>query len=314
MTDTTVHRPATGAGFALPAPAKLNLLLHITGRRADGYHDLQTLFVLLDHGDTLHFQADPALTLTCDHPHLPVDDDNLVLRAARLLRDATGCQRGARMHLQKRLPAGGGVGGGSSDAATALLGLNHLWQLNLGLDQLATLGLRLGADVPVFVRGRNAWAEGVGERLQAVDLPPLWFLVVDPGVAVSTARIFGDGELTRHTPAITLPASLGAATFEALLNNGHNDCEAVARRLFPPVDQALEWLQREAGNARMTGTGACCFARLAGAQAARDLKRRLPENWTAFVARSTELSPLHEALATLRAKQHPGPAFNDNAT
>ncbi|MCH2557368.1 MAG: 4-(cytidine 5'-diphospho)-2-C-methyl-D-erythritol kinase [Alcanivorax sp.] len=304
--------PATG--FALPAPAKLNLLLHIIGRRADGYHDLQTLFALLDHGDTLHFRPHDALTLTCDRPDLPVDEHNLVLRAARLLQQASGCHQGAALHLEKRLPAGGGVGGGSSDAATALLGLNHLWGLNLTLEQLATLGLQLGADVPVFVHGRNAWAEGVGERLQAVDLPPQWFLVVNPGVAVSTARIFSDGELTRHTPAITLPASLGAATFEALLNQGHNDCEAVARRLFPPVDQALEWLQREAGNARMTGTGACCFARLAGAQAARDLQRRLPENWTAFVARSTELSPLHEALATLRAKEHPGPASNDDAT
>ncbi|MCC4308254.1 4-(cytidine 5'-diphospho)-2-C-methyl-D-erythritol kinase [Alcanivorax marinus] len=304
--------PATG--FALPAPAKLNLLLHITGRRADGYHDLQTLFVLLDHGDTLHFRPHDALTLTCDRPDPPVDEHNLVLRAARLLQQATGCRQGAALHLEKRLPAGGGVGGGSSDAATALLGLNHLWGLDLSLDRLAALGLQLGADVPVFVHGRNAWAEGVGERLQAVDLPPQWFLVVNPGVAVSTARIFSDGELTRHTPAITLPASLGAATFEALLNQGHNDCEAVARRLFPPVDQALEWLQREAGNARMTGTGACCFARLAGAQAARDLQRRLPENWTAFVARSTELSPLHEALATLRAKEHPGPASYDDAT
>ncbi|UWN49079.1 4-diphosphocytidyl-2-C-methyl-D-erythritol kinase [Alcanivorax sp. ALC70] len=206
---------ASPVRFSLPAPAKLNLFLHITGRRADGYHELQTLFALLDHGDTLHFQAADELTLSCDRPDPPVDETNLVLRAARLLRDVTGTNLGARLHLEKRLPAGGGVGGGSSDAATALCGLNHLWGLGLDEERLAGLGLRLGADVPVFVRGRNAWAEGVGERLQAVELPEQWFLVVDPGVAVPTARIFGDGELTRHTPAITLPASLGRPPWNA---------------------------------------------------------------------------------------------------
>lgn len=296
------------APFSLPAPAKLNLFLHINGRRPDGYHLLQTLFVLLDHGDTLDFESADTLSLTCDNPALPVDDSNLVLRAARLLQRETGHDGGARLHLRKRLPAGGGVGGGSSDAATALWGLNLLWDLGLDTETLARLGLSLGADVPVFVRGRNAWAEGVGERLQAVELPPLWFLVVDPGVAVPTARIFGDGELTRHTPAITLPASLGAATFEAFLTEGHNDCEAVARRLFPAVDKALDWLQSEAGNARMTGTGACCFAHFADPQDARNALRHLPEYWTGFVARSTEISPLHEALATLRARQNSGPA------
>lgn len=296
------------APFSLPAPAKLNLFLHINGRRPDGYHLLQTLFVLLNHGDTLDFAAADTLSLSCDDPTLPVDDGNLVLRAARLLQQESGHRGGARLHLRKALPAGGGVGGGSSDAATTLWGLNRLWGLDLDVDTLARLGLSLGADVPVFVRGRNAWAEGVGERLQAVELPPLWFLVVDPGVAVPTARIFGDGELTRHTPAITLPASLGAATFEAFLKEGHNDCEAVARRLFPAVDKALDWLQSEAGNARMTGTGACCFAHFAERQDAQNAMRHLPEYWTGFVARSTEISPLHEALATLRARQNSGPA------
>ena len=296
------------APFSLPAPAKLNLFLHINGRRADGYHQLQTLFALLDHGDTLDFESADNLSLSCDNPRLPVDDGNLVLRAARLLQAESGHRGGARLHLRKQLPAGGGVGGGSSDAATALWGLNLLWGLELGPDTLARLGLSLGADVPVFVHGRNAWAEGVGEHLQPVELPKQWFLVVDPGVAVSTARIFGDGELTRHTPAITLPASLGAATFEAFLKEGHNDCEAVARRLFPAVDKALDWLQSEAGNARMTGTGACCFAHFADQQDAHNALRHLPEYWTGFVARSTEISPLHEALATLRARQNSGPA------
>ena len=295
--------------LSLPAPAKLNLFLHITGRRANGYHELQTLFQFLDYGDTLHFNRrdDDQLQLLTDLPGVDAED-NLIMRAARLLREASGSQLGADIRLEKVLPMGGGIGGGSSDAATTLLGLNQLWQTGLSLEQLAELGIRLGADVPGFVRGRNAWAEGVGERLQAVELPPLWFLVVDPGVSVSTARIFGDGELTRHTPAITLPASLGAATFEAFLKEGHNDCEAVARRLFPAVDKALDWLQSEAGNARMTGTGACCFAHFADQQDAHNALRHLPEYWTGFVARSTEISPLHEALATLRARQNSGPA------
>jgi len=295
------------------APAKLNLYLHVTGKRDDGYHLLDSLIAFADVGDEIKARAaaDGSLTLTVRGPFakdLADETDNLVLRAARLLQQETGHAAGARLHLRKRLPAGGGVGGGSSDAATALWGLNLLWGLDLDVDTLARLGLSLGADVPVFVRGRNAWAEGVGERLQAVELPPLWFLVVDPGVSVSTARIFGDGELTRHTPAITLPASLGAATFEAFLKEGHNDCEAVARRLFPAVDKALDWLQSEAGNARMTGTGACCFAHFADQQDAHNALRHLPEYWTGFVARSTEISPLHEALATLRARQNSGPA------
>ena len=287
--------------FSLPAPAKLNLFLHITGRRPNGFHELQTLFALLDRGDTLTFESAERLSLRCDDPAL-ADDDNLVLRAARLLRQQTGCAAGARLTLTKRLPAGGGLGGGSSDAATALWGLDQLWGLNLGEQRLAELGLMLGADVPVFVRGRNAWAEGVGDRLTPVSLPQQWFLVVEPGISVSTARIFNDRQLTRHTPTIKLPASLGAATLETL----HNDCEAVARRHFPAIGEALDWLQREAGNARMTGTGACCFARLTGEQSAQPLLQRLPQHWTAFVARSTQISPLHEALATLRATQNSG--------
>lgn len=288
--------------FDLPAPAKLNLFLHITGRRADGYHELQTLFVMLDHGDRLHFEPHSHLDFQCDDPDLPTDDDNLVLRAARLLQEHTGCRQGARLRLQKRLPAGGGVGGGSSDAATTLCGLNLLWDLNLEEVELITLGLKLGADVPVFVAGHSAWAEGVGERLTPVFMPEEWFLVVHPGIAVPTARIFSDKELTRHTPPITVPASLDRGSLDSL----QNDCESVAKRHFPPIAEALDWLQREAGNARMTGTGACCFARLAGEQAARQLLPRLPQHWTGFVARSKQISPLREALATLRARQNSG--------
>lgn len=290
--------------FSLPAPAKLNLFLHITGRRDDGYHDLQTVFALLDYGDRLHFQTADDLSLTCDQPALPVDETNLVQRAARLLAEETGCRAGARLHLEKRLPAGGGLGGGSSDAATALWGLNALWRLGLDEIRLADMALSLGADVPIFVHGRNAWAEGVGERLRAIELPPQWFLVVDPGVAVSTARIFNDRELTRHSPAITLPPSLEAATFAPL----RNDCEAVARRHFPQIANLLEWLLEAAGNARMTGTGACCFARFADQQSAQSLLQGLPQHWTGFVARSVLSSPLREALATLGEQSKSGTA------
>ena len=191
------------ATLILPAPAKLNLFLHITGRRADGYHELQTLFQFLDHGDTLGFRVreDGEIRLHGEIAGVP-HDSNLIVRAARLLQQASATPLGADLWLDKRLPMGGGIGGGSSDAATTLLGLDHLWQLNLGLDRLAELGLRLGADVPVFVRGRAAFAEGVGERLTPLDLDEPWFLVAVPQVSVSTAEIFSAPELTRNTPII----------------------------------------------------------------------------------------------------------------
>lgn len=282
------------SGFALPAPAKLNLFLHITGRRSDGYHELQTVFQLLDHGDTLHFEAADQLTLATP-AGLPTGEDNLVIRAARALQGATGHAGGAHLRLEKRLPAGGGVGGGSSDAATALLGLNHLWQLGLDEDALAELGLALGADVPVFVRGRNAWAEGVGEQLTPIDLPAQHFLVVFPGISIATAQIFGDQQLTRDTPKSRLAAFLEPGS-EAFFRN---DCEATAARLFPAVREALDWLEEHAGNARMTGTGACVFARVANRRDGEQLRQQLPPQWTGFVAASVNRSPAHEALATL---------------
>ncbi|MDX1802871.1 MAG: 4-(cytidine 5'-diphospho)-2-C-methyl-D-erythritol kinase [Alcanivorax sp.] len=286
----------------LPAPAKLNLFLHITGQRGDGYHELQTLFVMLDQGDTLHFRPADRLTLRCDAPDVPTDDSNLILRAAHLLQAHSGCQKGAHITLQKRLPMGGGVGGGSSDAATALLGLNVLWQLNLPLATLADLGLSLGADVPVFVQGQSAWAEGVGEHLQPFFVPDAHFLVIHPGIHVSTARIFGDRQLTRDTPISKLPASLEAV----LTDDFHNDCEAVATRHFPVIGDVLDWLRQHTGNARMTGTGACCFARLTDSQQGQHLLQQLPQHWTGFVARSRNTSPLHEALAKFRATQNSG--------
>lgn len=279
--------------FSLPAPAKLNLFLHITGRRDDGYHLLQTVFQFLDRADILHFRLRPdgALRLTPDLPGVP-EESNLVLRAARLLQSATGCGLGADLELEKRLPMGGGIGGGSSDAATTLLGLDRLWQLGLGEDRLAELGLQLGADVPVFIRGRAAWAEGVGERLAPVALPEPWFLVLTPNAHVSTADVFRHPQLTRHTPAITLAAFRAGGMAEHL----RNDCENVVRTLSPEVDAALNWL-RAHGPAAMTGTGACCFLPCPDRTHAEALLAQSPI--PGFVARGMNRSPAHIALAAI---------------
>jgi 4-diphosphocytidyl-2-C-methyl-D-erythritol kinase len=223
----------------LPAPAKLNLFLHITGRRADGYHLLQTVFQFLEQADTLHFslRQDGHITLMPNIPGVPADS-NLVVRAARLLQAHTNGRLGADITLDKRLPMGGGIGGGSSDAATTLLGLNQLWGLNLPLETLATLGLQLGADVPVFVRGHAAWAEGVGETLTPIDLPEPWYLVLTPSAHISTVDIFCDPRLTRDTPAITVAAFLGGGLAQSI----RNDCENIVRQRSPEVDAALTWL------------------------------------------------------------------------
>lgn len=270
----------------LPAPAKLNLFLHVTGRRADGYHTLQTVFQLLDFGDELHFEPAAGLGLEPTLPGVP-PEQNLVIRAARLLQQATGCTRGAHIRITKRLPMGGGLGGGSSDAATTLLGLNHLWQTGLGIPALARLGLQLGADVPVFVQGRSAWAEGIGEQLTPLALDDHWYLVLTPSCAVATARIFSAPELTRHTPAITIAAFLD--------RGGHNDCEPVARALYPDVDQALDWLGQFA-QARMTGTGSSVFAVMGSREAAEAVLHQCPAGLTGFVARGVDRSPLHSKL------------------
>lgn len=286
---STIPVPTTPM-LTLPSPAKLNLFLHITGRRADGYHTLQTLFQLLDYGDTLHFAPADTLTLT---PQLPgvAAADNLIVRAARLLQEHTGCTAGAAIALEKRLPLGGGVGGGSSNAATALLALNRLWQLDLTLDELAALGLQLGADVPVFVHGATAWAEGVGEQLRPVAIPPRNYLILVPPCAVSTARIFSDPALTRHSSPITIAAFLR--------EGGRNDCEPVAKTLYPEVSLALTELDRFAP-ARMTGTGACVFAGFAERGEAElvlpQVLRRLPADFRGFVATGVARSPVHTAL------------------
>jgi len=276
------------SGLRLLSPGKLNLFLHITGRRPDGYHELQTLFQLLDYGDavTLTDRSDSRIELDC--PAVAVaPEQNLAWKAARLLQQRTGCARGAAITIAKRLPAGGGLGGGSSNAATVLLALNHLWELGLSLEHLAELGLELGADVPVFVMGRTAWAEGIGERLQPVELPEQHYLVISPGCEVSTREVFSHRQLTRNTSAIKI-----AAFFEG---GGRNDCEAVVRLLYPDVDAALDWLGQY-GQARLTGTGACIFAAFNTAAEARGVLERLPNQWRGFVARGINHSPVHAEL------------------
>ncbi|MGQ4880391.1 4-(cytidine 5'-diphospho)-2-C-methyl-D-erythritol kinase [Billgrantia sp. LNSP4103-1] len=277
--------------LVLPAPAKLNRMLHIVGRRADGYHELQTLFQFLDHGDELRLRPreDGQIRLSPSLAGVP-EEANLIVRAARLLQAQTGCRLGADIQLTKRLPMGGGLGGGSSDAATTLLGLDRLWQLDLTLDRLAELGLRLGADVPVFVHGHAAWAEGVGDKLTPVALDTPWFVVVHPGIEIATAAVFGAAQLTRDTAPITMARALqgGAPSW-------HNDCEPTVRSLYPPVAEALDWLGNRAP-AMLTGTGGCIFARLDSQAEARQLMADLPGRYTAFTARGLNLSPLHAAL------------------
>jgi len=272
-----------------PAPAKLNLFLHVVGRRADGYHDLQTLFQLIDLRDTIGLEprADGVIERVEGMAAVAPEND-LTVRAARLLQTATGCRPGAAIAVRKRIPAGGGLGGGSSDAATVLLVLNRLWGLGLGLDELASLGLRLGADVPVFLHGSSAWAEGRGELLEPVELPERWYLVIHPGVIVSTAQIFQAPELTRNSPLITIRAFFQAGS--------RNDCEPIVRRRYPPVDAALRWLGARA-EARMTGTGACVFAAFECAEDAERIAAAVPPGWQGIVARGLNRSPLHAALA-----------------
>lgn len=274
-------------GLRLPAPAKINLFLNILDRRSDGYHNLQTVFQLLDYCDWLQFSPLPReIEVTSDVP-LENPDDNLVMRAARLLREATGCPLGAKITLDKHIPMGGGLGGGSTDAATVLIGLNQLWGLQLSVPELAAIGLRLGADVPVFVHGNSAWAEGIGERLQAIDLPAKWFIVVQPGCTVSTAEVFSHPDLTRNGTPITIAAFLGQGAFNA--------CEPVVRKLYPKVDAACRFLGQW-GPAGMTGTGSCVFLGLDSEGSAREVLAAVPSDWRAFVAEGLRRSPLHRLL------------------
>lgn len=272
---------------AWPAPAKLNLFLHITGRRADGYHLLQTVFQFIDRCDWLYFDVrnDGVIRRIEELPGVPPEQD-LTLRAAHLLREEAGQPAlGADIRIEKRLPMGGGLGGGSSDAATTLVALNALWGLRLPPQRLAALGLRLGADVPVFVEGHAAWAEGVGEKLIPVTLPEPWYVVLVPACHVSTAEIFSAQELTRDLPPLTIEGFLSG--------QGRNVCEPVVRGRYPQVAEALDWLARF-GPARMTGTGACVFCAFEDEGEARRVLAQLPPSWQGFVARGMNRSPLVE--------------------
>jgi 4-diphosphocytidyl-2-C-methyl-D-erythritol kinase len=270
-----------------PAPAKLNLFLHIVGRRADGYHELQTLFQFVDLCDDIFIDVrqDGEIRLIEGAPGVPPESD-LCVRAARALKAATASALGADIRVVKRIPMGGGMGGGSSDAATCLVALDRLWRTGCSTDELAAVGLELGADVPVFVRGRAAWAEGVGERLKALyppEAPPEHnYLIIKPNVSVPTKDVFQDPELTRNSPVITIPRFLASG--------GGNDCLGVVRRRYPEVARAMEWLS-PFGEVRLTGTGSCVFVVCEEARA-RELLRTLPPEWHGYSARGLNDSPL----------------------
>ena len=268
-----------------PAPGKLNLMLRVTGRRADGYHLIQTVIRFIDYGDdiTLAVRDDGLVLRTNEVAGIPPEQD-LTLRAARLLQEATGTRLGAAIAVEKRLPVGGGLGGGSSDAATALMALNRLWGTGLDRDRLCALALRLGADVPVFVFGENAVAEGIGERLRPLALPAAWYLVLKPPVAVPTARIFAHKQLKRDSKPITI-----ASFSEALAGN---DLEPVVCSEFPEVARCLEWL-KQSGPAWVTGSGACVFAAFPDEAAARVRLAAVPVGTQGFVARGLARHPLH---------------------
>lgn len=271
------------------APAKLNLFLHITGRRADGYHLLQTVFRFVDFSDQLSFtlRQDGAIKLRTPIFGVPEEQD-LCVRAAKLLQQESGTRMGVEITLEKHIPLGGGLGGGSSDAATTLLALNRLWGLDWGRNRLLELGLRLGADVPVFIFGENAYAEGVGEKLSSVTLPPAWYLVLTPPVHVSTAQVFASKELTRNTIPIKIPPFSAA--------QGHNDLEPVVCREYPEVARHLQWLKSlgSATMAAMTGSGACVFAEFATESAARTALARIPAGMNGFVARGLDCHPMRD--------------------
>ena len=274
--------------LSLPAPAKINLFLHITGRRKDGYHNLQTLFQLLDYGDQLDISThqNGNIQLSPSIPGVP-SKENLIYRAAKALQQHSGCKLGATIHLHKRLPLGAGLGGGSSNAATTLLGLNALWQLNLPQKELLEIGAQLGADVPIFILGHTAWAEGVGEQLTPMEMPNHWYLILTPNVHIATAEIFANQGLTRHSPPIKIRAFLEQGS--------RNDCQLVVEALYPEVKKARKWLAQFA-DTRLTGTGASLFAHFASEADARSVLKQVPTPWKGFVAKGVNQSPLLHSL------------------
>ncbi len=274
------------AQLILLSPAKLNLMLHIVGQRQDGYHELQTVFQLLDYGDTMIFNVNSQGVINLNTPFADVlPEDNLIYKAAKLLLPHRRQPLGIDIEIEKVLPMGGGLGGGSSNAATTLIALNHLWDCKLDQDSLASIGQSLGADVPVFVRGRSAWAEGIGEKLTPIDLPEQWFVILKPDVNISTAKIFSHRELTRNTTPITV------AAFQQ--SGGKNDCENIVKHLYPEVDEALNWLQAQTKScAMLTGTGACIFAPCHSKQQADEIFAKRPKKLSGFIAKGVNFSPI----------------------
>ena len=272
-----IDNPIFDPGFAWSAPAKLNLFLHIVGQRDDGYHLLQTVFQFIDHGDSLYFDIRPDKTINLDPPLASVsNDDNIIVKAAKALQAHGKCTQGANIRLEKRLPMGGGLGGGSSDAATTLLALNKLWNTGLTKQELMDIGITLGADVPVFIFGHSAWAEGVGEQLKEVTPPENWYLVIFPNIHINTGTIFSSVELTRDKLPIKIRDFLNGST--------ENVCEPVVSALYPEVKEALTWLDKFA-EAKLTGTGACIFASFESEQAAQQVAEQVPDKWQVFVAK-----------------------------
>lgn len=280
---------AEAGWLSFTAPAKLNLFLHVTGRRADGYHELETVFQLLDWGDrvAIRLRSDGEIRRLSGASEVPAERD-LAVRAANLLKRETGTALGADLRVEKSIPIGGGLGGGSSDAATVLVALDRLWGTALGVERLAGIGLRLGADVPVFVRGRTAFASGIGERLSPLTLGERHYVIVDPGVAVATAQVFQAPDLTRDSAPLTIPHLPAAAVCR-------NDLEAVVRRRYPPVDQSIRWLSRF-GAARLSGSGACAFVEVVSATAAADIVAECPGPWRAWAVRGIDRSPLLDEI------------------
>jgi 4-diphosphocytidyl-2-C-methyl-D-erythritol kinase len=275
-----------------PAPAKLNLFLHITGRREDGYHLLQSVFQLIDRCDTLDFEIrdDGIIKRENEVAGVPEESD-LVIRAARLLQRHAELKLGVNIRLHKRLPMGGGVGGGSSDAATTLMALNHLWQCNLDKNDLMQLGLQLGADVPFFIFGQNAFVEGIGEQMEAVTTPNQWFVVIEPGVHVPTPTIFSAKELTRNTKPVKITDFSNAAKVE-----WKNDLQAVACALHPTIADAINWLKQyeiNQGDAKMTGSGSCVFCAFPNEDAAKKILQQVPHHWTSWIAKALQQHPIN---------------------
>ncbi|MFT7185961.1 MAG: 4-diphosphocytidyl-2-C-methyl-D-erythritol kinase [Pseudohongiellaceae bacterium] len=292
--------------LSLISPAKLNLFLHINGQRPNGYHELQTVFQILDRGDTLHFELteSPEIKISPIFKDIPLEN-NLVYRAAKLLQDTEpylkntssykGINKGAKIHLEKTLPLGGGIGGGSSNAATTLLALNQLWELDFTLPELAAFGASLGADVPVFVHGKSAWAEGIGDVITPILLPESWFVIITPDCHVSTAEIFSNERLTRDTPKMRIAAALEGQATNHFYNGFTNDCESLVLTLYPQIQKAISLLNKF-GKGRLTGTGACCFARFNSEEKAQQVLNKVSAEFKGFIAKGVNLSPAFQKL------------------